>query len=69
VSNLTQMLGETVGGVVHVLDEHPVHSVLHPSSHSQARDLLITNIVHVWIHCLPINAKNTEECDILMLLY
>jgi hypothetical protein len=37
---LTQMLWETVGGVVHVLDEHPVHSVLHPSSHSQARDLL-----------------------------
>ncbi len=45
--NLTQMLWETVGGVVHVLDEHPVHSVLHPSSHSQARDLLITNIVDV----------------------
>ncbi len=45
--NLTQMLGETVGGVVHVLYEHPVHSVLHPSSHIQATDLLITNIVHV----------------------
>jgi hypothetical protein len=49
VLNLTQMLWETVGGVVHVLDEHPVHSVLHPSSHSQTRDLLITNIVHVSI--------------------
>jgi hypothetical protein len=58
------MLWERVGGVVHVLDEHPVHSVLHPFSHSQARDLLITNIVHVsvlGIHCLPFNARTRRN--------